>query len=86
MKKIRKVAYKVMLLSSICAHLMFHMSALQKYHADDIREHDKPLPPPPIIIEGNNEFEVKEVLDMHMKYQKCKYLIKWKGYKLHDAI
>jgi len=36
--------------------------------------------PPPIIIDGEPEWEVEEILDSHWHRRRFQYLIKWKGY------
>jgi len=36
--------------------------------------------PPPIIINGEPEWEVEEILDSHWHRRRFQYLIKWKGY------
>jgi len=37
-------------------------------------------PPPPILVKGNEEFEVEEILNSRVHWRRLKYLIKWKGY------
>jgi hypothetical protein len=39
----------------------------------------KPLPPP-VLVEGNEEFEVEKILNSHICWCHLEYLIKWKGY------
>ena len=36
--------------------------------------------PPPIVIDGEVEWEVEEILDSHWHRRRFQYLIKWKGY------
>jgi hypothetical protein len=36
-------------------------------------------PPLPIVIDGNQEYEVEEILDSHMRYNYLEYLIKSKA-------
>ena len=38
------------------------------------------LPPLPDIIEGEERYEVKEVINSQFYYQKLQFLVKWKGY------
>src|ERR1700742_3336994 len=41
----------------------------------------KPVPPPaPEIIEGEEEWEVEEILDSRMVQQKLKFLVRWKNF------
>jgi len=48
---------------------------------------DDPIPgrkmtdhPPPIIIDGEAEWEVEEILDSRWHRRRFQYLVKWKGY------
>jgi hypothetical protein len=38
-------------------------------------------PPPPTLIDSEEEYEVEEILDSHMHYNCLEYLVKWKGYE-----
>jgi hypothetical protein len=37
-------------------------------------------PPPPTLVDGEEEYEVEAILDSHMHYNRLEYLVKWKGY------
>ena len=37
-------------------------------------------PPPPVLVEGNEEFKVEEILNSRVHWCHLEYLIKWKGY------
>jgi hypothetical protein len=37
-------------------------------------------PPPPVLVKGNEEFEVEKVLNSCICWCSLEYLIKWKGY------
>ena len=57
------------------------------FHVDLLRPHPQnkipgriPAQPPPIEIDGEEEFEVETVLDSAIKDGKLKYLVRWKGY------
>ena len=41
-------------------------------------------PPPPVIVDGDEEFEVESVLDTKLERGKLKYLVHWKGYSTAD--
>jgi hypothetical protein len=42
-------------------------------------------PPPPVLIEGEPEWEVEEILNSRMFRGRLEYLIRWKGYGLEEA-
>jgi len=37
-------------------------------------------PPPPIVVDGELEWEVEEVLDSRWHWRRFQFLIKWKGF------
>jgi len=41
-------------------------------------EEQKKIPPPPIEVEGEKEYEVEKILDKQEKRGKMRYLVKWK--------
>jgi hypothetical protein len=68
-------------------HNVFHVSKLLPYH-DPSSFHASRKPhslPPPIIIDGEPEFEVESILKKRHHGSRAQYLVKWKGYPLHDA-
>src|SRR5438876_4512068 len=38
-----------------------------------------------VVVEGFEEFEVEEILDSRIHYNKLQYFVDWKGYKPHDC-
>jgi hypothetical protein len=44
------------------------------------------LPPPPEVIEGEDEYLVEKILDSKMFHRRLKFKIKWEGYGTeHDS-
>ena len=43
------------------------------------------LPPPPILVEGEEEYEVEAILRHKGKGTRRRYLVMWKGYPLTEA-
>lgn len=81
---ISETAYKLQLPTSWRIHPVFHISLLKLYKTTE--EFTRPIPPPPEIInEQDEEYEVETILDKKIYRNKPLYLIKWKGYPLHDA-
>jgi len=61
-------------------HPVFNVVKLTPALEDPItgrRAEDHPLP---IVIDGEAEWEVEEILDSHWHRRRFQYLIKWKGY------
>ena len=85
------VSYRLKLPFSMRIHPVFHVSLLKKYEENPEEFKDRVIPPPPPVkIQGEEEFEVEYILDKQIKRQKrqkiqVEYLVKWKGYPEHDA-
>ena len=64
-------------------HPIFHVSMLEPSSPNKFLNLTE-TPPLPIIIDGEMEFEISEILDSKIdKHHKCKlqYLVKWSGYE-----
>jgi len=81
--KIKKVLgrtiYKLELPPQWRIHPVFHASLLTPYH--ETGEH-RPnyTTPPPDMIDGQEEYKIKNILTHRKKGNQWQYLIKWKGY------
>ena len=67
-------------------HPVFHISMLEPSAPNEFPNRTETLPPP-IIIDGEMEFEISEILDSKInKRCKCRlqYLVKWSGYEGTD--
>src|SRR5712672_1464620 len=79
--KISPVAYKLQIPATWQVHDVFHTSLLTPYR--ETVEHRKNfLEPPPDIIEGEEEWEVEQILGKRIfgRSQKLQFLVRWKGY------
>jgi hypothetical protein len=86
---ISDTAYKVRLPSNMKAHPIFHINLLEKYIETPLEfgRRDPPRPPP-IEMEQEEEepeYEVEEILKDKMVRKRRKYLVKWKGYPMHES-
>jgi len=84
--KIGTSAYKLALPPSMAIHNTFHISLLEPYQDNRFPSQIKE-PPPPIQIEGEDEYELDEIIDSRLHYNKLQYRAKWKGYSPeHDKV
>jgi hypothetical protein len=49
-------------------------------HPDPIPGRRPAPPPPPTLVNGEDEYEVEAILDSQMRYNSLGYLVRWKGY------
>ncbi|KAF8747906.1 hypothetical protein RHS01_11205 [Rhizoctonia solani] len=81
-EKISSHAYRLELPETMKIHNVFYVGLLSKVHESP----SQPLPerPPPETIEGEEEYEVEQIIDSKQQKGKWFYLIKWKGYGPED--
>ncbi len=78
---VNEVAYQIRLPDGWRIHGVFHVSLLKLYY-----NNGKHLPPPPaLLVDGEEEFEVAEILSHEPRSKtkgdnKTKFLVKWKGF------
>ena len=65
-------------------HPIVSISSICPYMPDNIAEHLQPLQPGPIIVNDQEEYEVKEVLDSRFRWGKLWYLVKFIGWSHSD--
>ena len=61
-------------------HPVFNEALLSPYQSPMYPQQQLPLPAPPIIMEGDEEYEVDEIVDSRMQNAKLQYLVRWKDY------
>ena len=66
---------------SMQVHPAFHVSLLE-HSADDPFPGQRVEPPPPVVVDGEEEYCVDEVRDSweYGRWKKLQYLVKWSGY------
>jgi hypothetical protein len=74
-----KLAYRLTLPHQMRIHPVFHVSLLDPYHQSQLSERRQPEPPP-IEVDGELEYEVKEILDSKVMGRKLYYRVEWVGY------
>jgi hypothetical protein len=83
--KVSDVAYRLKILEKWKIHNVFHASLLTPYKETE-KHGPNFLEPPPDLIDGEEEWEVEEILRDQQYRRKRQYLIRWKGYApAHDS-
>jgi hypothetical protein len=80
---INPVAFKLALPSSMKVHPVFHSSLLEP-KAEDTFPTQQQAPPMPIVVEGNQEFVVRAILDSRVIRGVRRFLVDWEGYSPDD--
>jgi len=80
-RRIGPMAYRLRLSHGMKQlHPVFNVVKLTPAPDDLITGHMMEDHPPPIVINGEAEWEVEEILDSRWHQRRFQYLIKWKGY------
>ena len=79
MKQVSPVTYRIKLPASMKIHNVFHVDLLIPFHETDAYGTAYPQPPPE-LIDGQEEFEVEEIIADRVHRRKQQYLVKWVGY------
>ena len=77
-KVVSENAVELELPAMLRIHPVVNVRRLVKYREQV--EGQKKIPPLPVEVAGEKEYEVEEILDRQERRGKTKYLVKWKGY------
>jgi hypothetical protein len=78
-KEVGKYAYQLNLPATMDVQPVFHISLLEPVRGDPLPGQYLP-PPEPVIVDGESEYEVEEVVDSYVFWWQLQYLIKWCGW------
>ena len=78
-KKLNEVSYELILPNSLKIHPVFHVSLLKPTVLDPFPDRG-PGPPEPVMVDGDEEYEVEAIVDCRKRGNQLQYLVKWKGY------
>lgn len=77
------VTYKLDLPDSWRIHSVFHSSILKPFHSPTFTSQH--VRPQPVLVAGEQEWEVEDILAHRTKNRKRQYLVKWKGFPVHES-
>ena len=81
---ISSVAYELSLPPDWKIHPVFHISNLRRYvRSTELNRVEKP--PPPILVDGEEEYEVEAILRHKGKGARRLYQVLWKGHPVTEA-
>jgi len=84
--KIKRViltnAVELELPKTVKIHPVVNVSKIRRYR-EQVQGQKKQLALP-VIIEGEEEYEVKKVMNKRKKYGRWEYLVRWKGYRAEE--
>ena len=83
MEVLEPVSYRLSLPDQWKIHPVFYASLLSPYRETDSHGPNY-MRPPPDLIEGEEEFEVKAIISHRKRGNGHQYLVKWKGYPHSD--
>ena len=72
-------AYELELPRELWIHPVHHVSLLDPVSRDPLQGQEI-TPPPPLEVDGDQEFQVERVEDSRMYRNQLQYLIRWTGY------
>jgi len=61
-------------------HPVFNVVKLSATPEDLILGRKLQAPPPPIVVDGEEEWEVEEILNSRWHWRRFQFLVKWKGF------
>jgi len=78
------LAYHLKLPKSWTVYPIFNKVLLHPHIGPKFPGQDIYNRPPPDLIDEQEEFDVEEILDTHIRRKRREYLVKWKGYGSED--
>lgn len=78
-ERVGDLNYRLKLPRTVPVHPVFHVSLLTPHKESEIPGRTPPEPLP-VIVEGEEEYEVAEILDSRRHRGKLQYLVRWEGY------
>ena len=77
LEKVGELDYKLELPHWLKIHPVLHVNRLSPWHDQGVQ---KPPPPKPVRVDGEEEYVVGEILDSRLYRRQLQYKVRWKGY------
>ena len=85
MKVLGPVTYQLKLPETWKIHNVFHAALLRQYWETEVYGANYPRPPPE-LVEGEEVYEVENILKHRRQGRGYQYYVKWKGYPIEEAL
>ena len=80
LKAVGNLAYELILPPTMKINPVLHVSLLENAATDPLPgQHIEP--PPPVIVDSEETWEVEEILDFRLHYRRGQYKVKWIGFE-----
>ena len=83
-KVLGPVTYQLKLPETWKIHNVFHAALLRQYKETEVYGANYPRPPPE-LVEGEEVYEVENILKHRRRGKGYQYYVKWKGYPIEEA-
>jgi len=77
-------AVELELPKTVRIHPVVNVSRIRRYKEQV--QGQKKQPALPVIIEGEEEYEVEKIMNKRKRYSKWEYLVRWKGYTVEEDL
>jgi len=84
LRQVGDSSYELELPEGMNIHPVFHANLL-RLHPPESLPGQTQEPPPPVVVDNQEEYEVDEVLDSRLWHGKLKYKVKWTGHPPDDT-
>ena len=78
--KVGSSSYRLRLPDASTHHAVFNQDLLQPFKPGAFPNQIASPPPPPDIVDGEEEWEVESILDSRFSRRQLQYLVRWTGY------
>ena len=82
--KVGSSSYRLQLPDASTHHAVFNQDLLRPFQPGTFPNQIATPPPPPDIVDGEEEWEVDSILDSQFSRQQLQYLVHWKGYNISE--